>query len=229
LGRIARAAAVAAVTALDCSSASAGSQVAIGATETIASYNPYADSVALAYSVWCQVLGCLGVWDYDKGEYVGRLAESWEVDKADPNIWTFHLKHGVKRQNDGKEFTAADVVHSFERINSDPQSMQKANVAPVKEMVAVDPYTVKVITKQPTASLLEFLFDRFIITARTFTISTAPERPTGSISGAGVPTSSRSSKSDSASCWRRIRPIPRRAPTMRTRSSSPSCASPSSA
>ena len=166
MGRIARAAAVAAVTALDCSSASAGSQVVIGATETIASYNPYADSVALAYSVWCQVLGCLGVWDYDKGEYVGRLAESWEVDKADPNIWTFHLKHGVKRQNDGKEFTAADVVHSFERINSDPQSMQKANVAPVKEMVAVDPYTVKVITKQPTASLLEFLFDRFIITGK---------------------------------------------------------------
>lgn len=149
-----------------CDTASAESQVTIGVTETISTYNPYGDSVGLAYGIWCEVLGCLGIWDYDKSEYVGRLAESWEVDKANPNIWTFHLKHGVKRQNDGKEFTSEDVVHSFERINSDPQSMQKSNVTPVKQMIAVDPYTVRVITKQPTASLLEYLFDRFIITSK---------------------------------------------------------------
>jgi peptide/nickel transport system substrate-binding protein len=146
--------------------AAAKTQVTIGVTETIASYNPYADSVSLAYGIWCQVLGCLGIYDFDKGDYVGVLAESWEVDKADPNVWTFHLKHGVKRQNDGKEFTAADVVFSFERVNSDPQSQQKQNVSPVKEMVALDPYTVKVVTKQPTASLLEYLFDRFIISSK---------------------------------------------------------------
>jgi len=165
LPRIACAAIVAA-TALNCGAASAASQVAIGVTETIASYNPYADSVGLAYGIWCEVLGCLGIWDYEKGEYVGRLAESWEVDKSDPNIWIFHLRHGVKRQNDGREFTSADVVHSFTRINSDPQSMQKANVTPVKEMIAVDPHTVKVVTKQPTAPLLEYLFDRFIISSK---------------------------------------------------------------
>jgi len=159
-------AAIVAAAAFNGSAASAASQVTIGVTETIASYNPYGDSVGLAYGIWCEVLGCLGIWDYDKGEYVGRLAESWEVDKSDPNIWIFHLRRGVKRQNDGKEFTSADVVHSFTRINSDPQSMQKSNVSPVKEMIAVDPYTVKVITKQPTAPLLEFLFDRFIITSK---------------------------------------------------------------
>ena len=112
--------------------ASAKTQVTVGVTETIASYNPYADSVSLAYGIWCQVLGCLGIYDFKKSDYVGLLAESWEIDKADPNIWTFHLKHGVKRQNDGKEFSAADVVFSFERINSDPQSQQKQNVSPVK-------------------------------------------------------------------------------------------------
>jgi peptide/nickel transport system substrate-binding protein len=144
----------------------AGTQVTVGVTETIASYNPYADSVSLAYGIWCQVLGCLGVFDFDKGDYVGRLAESWEVDKADPTVWTFHLKHGVKRQYDGKEFTAADVVFSFERIGSDPQSQQKQNIAPVKEMIALDPYTLKVVTKEPTASLLEYLFDRFVITSK---------------------------------------------------------------
>ena len=34
-------------------------RVTIGVTETIESQNPYADSVALGYAVWCEVLGCL--------------------------------------------------------------------------------------------------------------------------------------------------------------------------
>ena len=146
--------------------AGAASQVTVGVTETIASFNPYADSISMGYAIWCQVYGCLGLYDYDKGDYVGMLAERWEVDKGDKNIWTFHLKHGVKRQNDGKEFTAEDVVHSVNRINTDPQSKQKQNVSPIKEIVALDKYTVKIVTKEPTASLLEFIFDRVIITAK---------------------------------------------------------------
>ena len=94
------------------------------------------------------------------------LAERWEVDQVDKNVWTFHLKRGVKRQNDGKEFTAEDVVHSINRINTDPQSKQKQNIGPIKEVIAVDQYTVKVVTKQPTASLLEYLFDRVFITGK---------------------------------------------------------------
>jgi len=145
--------------------AAGGSQVTVGITETIASYNPYADSISLGYGIWCQVLGCLGVYDFNKGDYVGQLAESWEIDKQDPTIWTFHLKRGVKRQYDGAEFTSADVVHSFHRINEDPQSQQKQNVSPVKDMIAADKYTVKIVTKAPTASLLEYLFDRMIISS----------------------------------------------------------------
>ena len=99
--------------------AEAGGQVTIGVTETIASYNPYADSISMGYAIWCQVYGCLGIYDYEKGDYVGMLVERWEVDKADKNVWTFHLKRGVKRQNDGVEFTSADVVHSVDRINND--------------------------------------------------------------------------------------------------------------
>src|SRR5262249_3708563 len=67
---------------------------------------------------------------------------------------------------DGKELTADDVVFSFNRVRTDSQSQQKQNIASVKEMIAVDPYIVKVVTKKPTASLLEFLFDRFIITGK---------------------------------------------------------------
>jgi peptide/nickel transport system substrate-binding protein len=146
--------------------AQAGGRVTIGVTETIASYNPYADSISMGYAIWCQVYGCLGIYDYEKGDYVGMLAERWEVDAKDKNVWTFHLKRGVKRQNDGRELTAQDVVHSINRINTDPLSKQKQNTLPVKEVIAVDNYTVKFITKTPTASLLEYLFDRVLITAK---------------------------------------------------------------
>ena len=94
------------------------------------------------------------------------LVERWEVDKADKNVWTFHLKRGLKRQNDGVELTSADVVHSVDRINTDPQSKQKQNTSPIKEIVALDKYTVKIVTKEPTASLLEYIFDRVIISAK---------------------------------------------------------------
>ena len=147
-------------------SAEAGGQLTIGVTETIASYNPYADSISMGYAIWCQVYGCLGIYDYEKGDYVGMLVDRWEVDKADKNIWTFHLKRGLKRQNDGVELTADDVVHSVNRINNDPLSKQKQNVSPLKEVIAVDKYTVRMITKEPTASLLEFIFDRVIISAK---------------------------------------------------------------
>ena len=146
--------------------ASAAGQVAIGVTETIASFNPYADSISMGYAIWCQVYGCLGLYDYEKADYVGMLAERWEIDKNDKNIWTFHLKQGAKRQHDGKELTAEDVVHSVNRINTDPQSKQKQNTSPIKEIVALDNYTVKIVTKEPTASLLEFIFDRVIITGK---------------------------------------------------------------
>ena len=148
------------------STANAGGRVTIGVTETIASHNPYADSISMGYGIWCQVYGCLGIYNYDKGDYVGMLAERWEVDKADKNIWTFHLKRGVKRQNDGKELTAQDVLHSIDRIRTDPQSKQKQNIGPIQEAIALDDHTVKIVTKKPTASLLEYLFDRVIISSK---------------------------------------------------------------
>ena len=158
--------AVTATFGLGTKKADAAGQVTVGVTETIASFNPYADSISMGYAIWCQVYGCLGLYDYEKEDYVGTLAERWEIDKNDKNIWTFHLKHGVKRQHDGKEFTAEDVVHSVNRINTDPQSKQKQNTSPIKEIVALDKYTVKIVTKEPTASLLEFIFDRVIITGK---------------------------------------------------------------
>src|SRR5436190_19921920 len=142
-------------------SPAAESRVSIGVTETMETFNPYGDSVSLLYGIWCQVMGCLGTYDFNKSEYVGMLAEKWEV--KDPNNWIFHLRKDIK-WHDGSPFTAEDVVHSFNRARNDPQSKQTQNIAPIASASAVDKYTVRFTTKQPTAPMLEYVFDRLIIT-----------------------------------------------------------------
>ncbi|MEL0131665.1 MAG: ABC transporter substrate-binding protein, partial [Betaproteobacteria bacterium] len=142
------------------------SRVTVGATETISSHNPHGDSISMGYGIWCQVYGCLGYFDFKSGSYKGMLAERWETDTKNPNIWTFYLRKGLKRHNDGKELTSADVVHAFGRMKTDPQSRQTQNVKHVAKTEAVDKYTVRVTTKKPTAPLLEFLFDRVMITSK---------------------------------------------------------------
>src|SRR4051794_8701043 len=54
------------------------SRVVVGVTETLESQNPYADSVALAYGIWCEVLGCLVSLDPRTLENAPGLAERWE-------------------------------------------------------------------------------------------------------------------------------------------------------
>lgn len=143
--------------------ARAQTRVSIGVTETIETYNPYGDSVSLLYSIWCQVYGCLGTYDLEKGEYIGLLAERWEV--KDPKTWLFYLRRDAQF-HDGRPVTAADVVHSFNRIRTDPESKQKAIIAPVAKVEAVDDHTVKITTKRPTAPLLIYLFGTVSITSK---------------------------------------------------------------
>jgi peptide/nickel transport system substrate-binding protein len=143
--------------------AGAQTRVSVGVTETMETLNPYGDSVALLYAIWCQTLGCLGSYDFEKGDYVGWLAERWEV--KDPNTWHFYLRRDARWQ-DGTPVTAADVVHSINRIKTDPQSKQKQNITPIANVEAVDSHTVKITTKQPTAPMTEYLFDRVIITSK---------------------------------------------------------------
>lgn len=139
-------------------------RVTVGVTETVGAYNPHSDSVALMYAVWCQVYGCLGNWNFQKADNVGMLAESWEV--KDPNTWIFKIRKGIRRHDNKAELTATDVVHSINRIRTDTRSSQTQNVKKIKSAVALDKYTVKIITKTPTAPLLMYVFDRVMITSK---------------------------------------------------------------
>jgi len=153
-------------------SVEAQTRVSIGVTETMETYNPYGDSVALLYGIWCQVMGCLGTYDFNKADYVGMLAERWEV--KDPNTWFFFLRRDA-RWHDGSPVTAADVVHSYNRTMKDPQTKQKQNVITIASADIVNDYTVKFITKKPTAPLVDYLFDRLIITSKAIYEKYGPE------------------------------------------------------
>ncbi|HLH24478.1 MAG TPA: ABC transporter substrate-binding protein [Chloroflexota bacterium] len=144
-------------------SSSGPTRVTIGVTETIESQNPYADSISLGYGIWCEVLGCLVTMDPQTNTYKPELAESWEVEN--PTTWVFHLRKDVKWQ-DGSPFTSADVVHSINRIRNDRDSKQKQNTAPLASVEATDDYTVRMTTKEPTASLLSYFADLLIITSK---------------------------------------------------------------
>ena len=200
LSRLSRAAALAAAIALSpLSAANAETTVTIGVVNDFAGWNPYADSTAQMYMIWCQTYGCLGSFDTNTGEYVPLLAESWETDKNDPRIWYFHLRHGLKRQHDGKELTADDVVHSIDRTKHDPHTAQVNNVHPIASAEATDKYTVKITTTEPTAPLLDYIFDRLIITGKDSSTNWRGGRPVRRRT-AGALMQSRTSRSASAWC-----------------------------
>ncbi len=139
-------------------------RVSVGVTETVGAHNPHSDSVALMYATWCQVYGCLGTWDFQKSADAGMLADSWEV--KDPNTWIFHLKRNLRRHDNKAELTAADVIHSINRIRTDKASSQTQNVKKIKSARAIDKYTVEIKTKKPTAPFLAYTFDRVMITSK---------------------------------------------------------------
>ncbi len=87
----------------------------------------------------------------DTAHLRGRLATSWEVSGGGATF-TFHLHHGVTFAN-GDPLTAADVVFSYQRLynlKDNPEGL----IDNLKSVSALDPYTVRMVTKTPDVSLL---------------------------------------------------------------------------
>ncbi|HEV8307951.1 MAG TPA: ABC transporter substrate-binding protein [Methylomirabilota bacterium] len=91
-------------------------------------------------------------WGAD-GKLEPALAESWTTS-ADGKTWTFKLRRGVKFHN-GREFVADDVKYSYERI-LDPKvgSGGRGYLSAIDQIEVPDKYTVRLHTKEPSASLL---------------------------------------------------------------------------
>ncbi len=70
-----------------------------------------------------------------------ELAESWSNEG---NVWTFNLRKGVKFHG-GEDFTAEDVVFSFERARHEA-SDYKEQIKSVTEVKIVDDHTIELVT-----------------------------------------------------------------------------------
>lgn len=141
----------------------ANEQLVVTTTDTLVSRHPYAESSSQMYSVWCQVYGCLGRYDYVQRKFVGQLAERWE--QVDDLTWRFHLRRDLVRHDGGPGPTTGDVLHSYNQVMTDPQSQGRFYLSSVKEIRRVDDHTFDVVTKEPASSLLGQLFDKFGITS----------------------------------------------------------------
>lgn len=95
----------------------------------------------------------LTTYDSQTGKIIPDLAESWST--PDNKVWTFKLRKGVKWQKGYGEFTAADVIYTYERI-LDPKtaSPYRSELAGIVKMEAPDPYTVVIELNAPNGNFL---------------------------------------------------------------------------
>ncbi len=91
------------------------------------------------------------------GEWKGVLAESWDVSD-DGLTWTFHLRQGVKFHN-GRDMTAEDVIHSFDRIMDEETGavMRGAFADKVASYEALDDHTVEFVINHGPGTFLSEL------------------------------------------------------------------------
>ena len=141
-------------------SAASRDRVTIYHSSVADSIHPYNHSSSPIYGNWQHVIEPLIELDYDKKEYVGVLAESWEFQGKQ---WVFKLRQGVKFHN-GAPLTSKDVAFSIEKMRDEKGgSLQAPNFKDVTEVQTPDDQTVVFVTKQPLAIFLDRLENRFIL------------------------------------------------------------------
>ncbi len=89
---------------------------------------------------------------------IPALAESWAFNE-DATQLTFALRQGVKFQ-DGSDFTAGDVVASYERIlNEDTAAAARANFLSIESIDTPDDYTAIFNLSEPDVPILTAMTD----------------------------------------------------------------------
>jgi len=96
-----------------------------------------------------------GLVKYDKNlKLIGELAESWDISD-DGLVITFHLRKNVN-WHDGEPFTSKDVEFTYEKlVNPNTRTPYASDYLIIDRLEIVDPYTVKIIYKEPFSPGLE--------------------------------------------------------------------------
>jgi peptide/nickel transport system substrate-binding protein len=122
--------------------------------------DPHAQNEGPTHTISHQIYEPLIIRDMD-GQMEPALATDWAPSEDDPNVWVFTLREGVTF-HDGADFTADDVVFSFERAMS-PDSDMKELLSSITEVRAVDDYTVEFVTDGPNPILPNNMTNLFIL------------------------------------------------------------------
>lgn len=115
----------------------------------VSTLDPHAMNETFTLSFLGNVYEGLVRWN-DEQVLEPALAVRWAMEE--PTRWRFVLRQGVRFHN-GNMFTADDVVFSFQRAR-DPLAGVRNKLAGIVDVVAVDDYTVDIVTAVPNAVLV---------------------------------------------------------------------------
>jgi peptide/nickel transport system substrate-binding protein len=135
-----------------------GGTIRIGMDADNTTMDPHKSTAAVDRQVYNNIYGKLVDIDAKFGS-VPQLAQAWEI-KNGGLTYVFKLRRGVKF-HDGSDFTAEVVKWNFDRMR-DPAlaSPRRSEIAPVKDVKVVDPYTVEITLSTPFTPFLSVLSDR---------------------------------------------------------------------
>ena len=136
---------------LAASAAVSAQTLSIGFADPVSSVDPqlnnHAGDRSLALHFWDSIIN-----SRDGGKLEPALASSWKA--LDDKTWEFKLRSDIKWQ-DGKPFTADDIVFSFQRARNVPGTVASYTGAlrTVESTTAKDPHTIIVKTNTPNPML----------------------------------------------------------------------------
>ncbi len=135
-----------------------GGTLRIGMDADNTTMDPHRSTAAVDRQVYNNIYGKLVDIDARFG-IVPQLAQSWEIRNGGLT-YVFKLRRGVKF-HDGTDFNADIVKWNFDRMR-DPAlaSPRRSEIAPVKEVKVVDPFTVEITLTAPFTPFLSVLTDR---------------------------------------------------------------------
>jgi peptide/nickel transport system substrate-binding protein len=152
IGRRALALGAAALAAPATLRAQGGPALSIAIGGSITSVDPHFFNAAPNNMLKLHLFDCLTYRD-DRARVQPWLATEWRL--INENLWEFKLRPNVT-WHDGRPFTAADVVFTFQRSPSVPNSPGGfgAFTRTVTQVEVVDPLTIRLHTSRPTPTLL---------------------------------------------------------------------------
>lgn len=132
----------------------AGGSIKYGMLRDPVGWEPHINQGWTTYTFMNNIYETLVRYSLQGGLEAG-LATRWE--NPDATTYLLHLRKGV-RFHSGNPFTAEDVKFSLERI-LDPKTAatRSRELAVVQSVTVVDPHTVKIALRQPSAPFLDLL------------------------------------------------------------------------